>query len=161
MIGNLLRVTTSELESYLANSVLLEERIYNDASYEQDPNLVDIDKSWDGILFLLTGSSLEDTDHPLASVLFSNEIIDENQDLGYGPASYVTAAQVRELHEKISKITMEELRENYHPEKMNDVYPSIWGEQEELDYLIEYFKIVQQTYAQASANGEAIITFIN
>jgi hypothetical protein len=38
MIGNLLRVTKVELEEYLKDSSLLEERIYNNTSDEEDPN---------------------------------------------------------------------------------------------------------------------------
>lgn len=58
MIANLLRVTKAELEEYLNDSSLLESRIYNDESDEEDPCLVDIDQSWDGIVFLLTGKAL-------------------------------------------------------------------------------------------------------
>ena len=85
MIGNFLRVTKTQLEDYLKDSTLLETRIYDEESDDEDPNLVDIDKSWEGILFLLTGQNLETIDHPLAKVLFSGQIIDEDQDLGYGP----------------------------------------------------------------------------
>ena len=63
MIGNLLRVTKTELEEYLKDSSLLEDKIY-DVETENE-NLVDIDKSWDGIIFLLTGQSLATAEHNL------------------------------------------------------------------------------------------------
>ena len=105
MIGNLLRVSSGELEAYLKDSSLLEARLDAALDNDDDPNLVDIEKSWDGINFLLTGSGIGDTDHPMEKVLFSMQYIDEQQDLGYGPGNYVTAAQVKELHEALSKLT--------------------------------------------------------
>ena len=121
MIGNLLRVTKSELEEYLKDSSLLETRIYDDEAEEPEPNLVDIDKSWDGIIFLLTGQNFENSDHPLTKVLFSGQIIDENQDLGYGPGQYLTPEQVKDLNEEISKISVKELSEKYDAQKMMEL----------------------------------------
>ncbi|GAB2815884.1 YfbM family protein [Ferruginibacter profundus] len=165
MIGNLLRVTATDLEAYLQDSSLLEHSIYDEETDDENPNLTDIDKSWDGILFLLTGQNVANTEHPLAKVLFSGQIIDEEQDLGYGPAHYLTPGQVAELNEQILKITTADLKQKYDPVKMEalEVYPSIWAEEgdEAFEYLSEYFKNVQEVYAEAAKNGEAIITFIN
>ena len=54
MIGNLLRVSNAELESYLENSSLLENRIYEND--DEDSNLIDIDKAWNAILFFINWS---------------------------------------------------------------------------------------------------------
>lgn len=163
MIGNLLRVTKTELQEYLKDSSLLENRIYNDETDGSDPNLVDIDKSWDGIIFLLTGQNFDNSDHPLTKVLFSGQIIDEEQDLGYGPGQYLTPEQVKEVNEQISKISIDELSKKYDAKKMTEleVYPNIWENEGEVNYLTEYFKTIQEVYAEASKNDEAIITFIN
>lgn len=165
MIGNFLRATKTELEEYLKDSSLLESSIYNEETDDENPNLTDIDKSWDGILFLLTGQNVANTEHPLAKILFSGQLIDEDQDLGYGPAHYLTPDQVKDLNNQISKITIEALKEKYDPEKMEEleVYPAIWKREgdDAFDYLSGYFKIVQQVYSDAAKNGEAVITFIN
>nr|WP_243396793.1 DUF1877 family protein [Flavobacterium pectinovorum] len=50
MIANLLRVTTTELETYLQDSSLLEERIYDENATE-DQNLNDVDKAWMVLFF--------------------------------------------------------------------------------------------------------------
>jgi hypothetical protein len=128
MIGNLLSVTKTELENYLRDSSLLEHRIYNDET--EDPDLVDIDKAWEGILFLLTGQCLAEADHPLMAVLFSGQMIDDDQDLGFGPAHYVTPAQVVELNDQISKLTITDLQQRFDPVKMTElgIYPDIWSE---------------------------------
>jgi hypothetical protein len=162
MIANLLRVTKADLDAYLNDSSLLEESVYNDEV--DNPNLVDLDKSWDGILFLLTGQNVANTEHPLAKVLFSGQLIDEEQDLGYGPAHYLTPEQVVELNAQIANISIADLKQKYDPKKMNEieVYPSIWDEGDEaFDYLAQYFKDLQQVYADAAKNGEAVITFVN
>ena len=163
MIANLLRVTKAELEEYLNDSSLLESRIYNDESDEEDPNLIDIDQSWDGIVFLLTGKSFENNTHPLAKVLSSEQLIDEEQDLGYGPAQYVSAEQVKELHEQIATISTDELRTRFNANKMKEanVFPDVWENPDTVDYLIEYFETIKEVYALAHKNDEAIITFMN
>jgi len=162
MIGNLLRVSSGELDAYLKDSSLLETRL-DEALDHDNPNLVDIGKSWDGINFLLTGTIVGDSGHPLEKVLFSTQCIDENQDLGYGPGTYVTAKQVKQLNEELSKITGEELNKRYDAKKMMalELYPNGWEEKHMLDYLIENFKTVQDVYAMAAKNGQAIITFLS
>lgn len=162
MIGNLLRVTNAELEEYLKDSSLLEDKIYDDET--ENENLTDLDKSWDGIIFLLTGQSLDTAEHHLVRVLFSGQIIDEEQDLGYGPAHYLTPEQVSELNTEISTITIADLKQNFDPKKMNEqeVYPTIWDEGDDaFDYVADGFLALQDAFAKAAKNGEAIITFLN
>jgi hypothetical protein len=97
-------------------------------------------------------------------VLFSGQFIDELQDMGYGPAHYSTPEQVADLNRQIATITVADLKSKYDPKKMAEleVYPSMWDEGDEaFDYLSEYFKTVQEVFAAAAKNGEAIITFLN
>ncbi len=162
MIGNLLRVSKTELEDYLKDSSLLEDKIYDDET--ENENLVDIDKSWDGIIFLLTGQSLATAEHNLVRVLFSGQLIDEEQDLGYGPAHYLTPEQVAELNNEISKITIADLKQKFNPKKMTEqeVYPTIWDEGDDaFDYIADGFSTLQNVFADATKNGDAIITFLN
>ena len=41
------------------------------------------------------------------------------------------------------------------------VYPNVWDHEDAADYLIEYFETLQEVYALAVENKEAIITFIS
>lgn len=162
MIGNLLRVTRSELEDYLKDSSLLENKIYDDES--ENESLVDIDKSWDGIIFLLTGQSFANAEHNLVRILFSGQLIDEEQDLGYGPAHYLTPEQVAELNNDISTIKIADLKQKFNPKKMTEleVYPTIWDEGDDaFEYVADGFSTLQNVFADATKNGEAIITFLN
>lgn len=155
-------MTKSELEYYLKDSSLLEDKIYDDET--ENENLVDFDKSWDGIIFLLTGESFATTEHNLARVLFSGQFIDEEQDLGYGPAHYLTPEQVEALNNEISTITITDLKQKFNPQKMTElgVYPTIWDEGEDaFDYIADGFSTVQTIFADATKNREAIITFLD
>ena len=157
MIGILLRVTAIELEAFRTDSSLLIEKLNN----EEEPNLIDIDKAWAGIIFLIDKQTIYDGPD---SILFGRRVIDRKQDLGYGPAYYFTPDQVKESNERISRISEEELRNNYDPKAMMvaEVYPEVWEDEEVgFDYLLSFFKKVQDFYAKASSNNEAIITFLN
>ena len=162
MIGNLLRVTEAELQAYRADSAQLENRIYQDTG--TDPALVDIDKTWDGIVFLLTGQPLSQTAHPLVRVLFSGQLVDEEQDLGYGPAHYLTPAEVAELQPLLAAIGVAELKQRFDPARMSELgtYPNIWDEGDDaFDYVADGFATVQELYAEAARRGEGMITFIS
>lgn len=162
MIGYLLPVSSHDLEAYMKNSSLLEDKL-GELLNQEGLGLTEIDKAWDGVNFLLTGSIIGDSDHHLGKVLFSMQYIDESQDLGYGPACYVSVAQVKELSREISQITPEELRKKYDPKKMAELelYPGGWEENDMPDYLVENFKIVQNVYSSAANNDQAIITFLS
>ena len=164
MIGNLLRVSSAELQAYLADSSQLEARIYQDSG--TDPALVDIDKTWDGIVFLLTGNALSEGahQHPLARVLFSGQLVDEDQDLGYGPAHYLQPDEVAELQPQLAALTATELQSRFNPAKMTElgIYPGIWDEgAEAFDYLLQGFTTVQEHYAEAAQRGEGMVTFLS
>lgn len=165
MIANLLRVSESELEAYLNDSSLLENRIYNDESEEDDPRLIDVDKAWDGIIYLLTGQNATNTNHPLVSVFFSGQLIDKIQDLGYGPAHYLTPKQVKEINKALSELPVENLAKKFNSKKMVQagVYPDIWEEEgdEALSYLLSRYSDIKEFYMHAAKENQAIISFLN
>ena len=97
--------------------------------------------------------------------MFSGQIIDDEQDLGYGPAHYLTPEQVADINSQISKITVQELKQRYDPAKMTEleVYPNIWEDEgeETFEYLSDNFSMVQQLYSDATKNGQAIISIMS
>lgn len=164
MIATVLRVTKNELEEYLKDSKKLEDWVYDEKNYES-PKLLDLDKAWDGIIFLLTGDSFAGMEHPLVRILFSNELIDDEQDMGYGPAHYLTAEQVKELNTELSVISAESLRKNFDGKKMHEaeVYPFYDPNpgDDEADYLLDNYTALQAFYAEAAKNDEAVISWIS
>ncbi|WP_179348295.1 YfbM family protein [Winogradskyella pacifica] len=165
MIGNVIRVSQEELNGFLNNSETLENKIYADESYEAEWFL-DLDKSWDGINYILTGEiigGLENEPNELQRALFSFQIIDEGQDLGYGPAQYLNPNQVKETYSELEKITDDVLKSKINGSEMNEIgiYPEIWTESESHEFLIDSFKEFKEFYKKASENNEAIITYLN
>jgi len=165
MIGNLFRVTTNDLEEILKDSSVLENKVYSEDSDNMN-DLLDLDKSWEGIFYLLTGhgiAEIEDAKPPLSWTLFSGQIIDEEQDLGYGPAHYINADQVKELNTALDKITIDDLRKKYNGKEMNEagIYPEVWDEAESLDYVLDYFGQLKEFYKTAEKENKAVVTFVN
>lgn len=165
MIGNYLRVTEEELEDYLGDSSKLEERVYNDENPD-DQNFIDVDKSWEGLFFMLTGQSLATSDEasaPLLWTLVPPQEIDPDQDMGYGPATYTTVDQTKEVSAGLNKISLDEFKSRYNGKLMMEmgIYPEVWDEPECLDYLVEYFVLVKDFYNKATEDNQAVIVFIN
>ena len=165
MIGNLYRVTSKELEEILKDSSLLEDKVYSEESDSLN-NLLDLDKSWEGIFFLLTGYGIAEIDEakaPLSWSVFGEQIIDEEQDMGYGPANYIDSSQVNELNKALDKISTESLAKKYDAKKMMElgIYPEVWEEKESFDYLMDYFEQLKEFYKVAEKENNAVISFIN
>lgn len=165
MVANYLRVSQAELEAYIEDSSKLENRVYRDDNGE-DPNMVDLDKAWEGLFFLLTGASLsniENATEPLSLILNTTLEIDPEQDMGYGPAMYNTIEQVTAISAALDIITTDDLYSRYDGKKMLalGVYPEIWDEEDAIEYLIEKFDILKAFYNDAVAERKAVVFFIN
>lgn len=161
MTAHLLQATPGELSRYLDDSALLAQRIHAGGD-APDERRYDIDQSWDGIIYLLTGQN-SSSGHPLSKVIFSGQLIDKEQDLGTGPAHYLLPAQVQELHTTLREIQPEMLKARFNAAEMkaNSVYPgNAWEQEGTDDYLVEYFELLQEIIAVAARNGDALITFI-
>ncbi len=89
-------------------------------------DLGDLDKSWHGIHYLLTGSADEGGAPLDFLVAGGTEVGDE--DVGYGPARVFTSAQTRAIAAALAAVTDDELRARFAPEAMMraEIYPEIW-----------------------------------
>ena len=163
MIMYLLRISKQELESYIDKpDLFLENRV-------DDAYSMDIDKAWGGILYLLTGKAFasgspEDEVDSLNRIFFSAQFFDEDMDVGYGPAHYLTPEQVAGIHRKIASLTEADLKARYDTEAMNEeeeLYPSLDWNEEDFEYLYFHFQALQSFFATASSRGEAIVTFLS
>lgn len=102
----------------------------------------DLDKSWQGIHYCLNGTEY-DAEPPMDFITMGGMTAGD-VDVGYGPARLFDSRMVREIHERISGITGEQLHSRYDPEAMEkmDIYPNIWvSEGEEgFEYIEDYFE---------------------
>ncbi|KAA3440783.1 YfbM family protein [Rufibacter hautae] len=165
MIGNLYRVSPEELEEILRNSSILEDKVYSEDQISSE-YLLDLDKSWEGIFYLLTGFGINDMEEvkpPLSWAIFGEQMIDEEQDMGYGPATYRTPEQVKVLNLALATISEDTLHERYNSKAMMEagVYPQIWDQEEAFEYLQENFKQLKEFYAIAEKEQNAVISFLN
>jgi len=82
---------------------------------DADENIVDFDKAWQALHFLLTGSAWEGTG-PLTFLLHAGEEIGEDQ--GYGPTRLASPDEVRAFRDAFAAIDDAELRRRYDPTAM-------------------------------------------
>ncbi|MBW9208264.1 YfbM family protein [Mumia sp. zg.B21] len=124
---------------------------------EDDESFVDLDKSWHGIHWLLTGSG-EPTPAEVSDAIWGGE--EAGEDLGYGPPRLLSPAGVRAVSATLEAISVENLRSRMDPAAMAQaqIYPAIWDEEDVFDeYVAPSFEQLRQFYAAASEAGEAVI----
>lgn len=115
-----------------------------------------IDKAWHGLHFLLTGSST-DTKPPLGAAILGGQEVGE--DLGYGPARYLSPAEVAAVADALDQVTHADLDIRYDPSAMEGekIYPGGWDDPDSADWLIETFDEVKAYYAQARDRGYGML----
>lgn len=163
MVCYLLKASNEELSAYVNDSSALVERLMIHPDARKD----NIDKSWEGIQFILTGCATYDLDKaaaPLKWLIFGDYGIDENLDLGYGPARCSTAEQVKEIAEALNAISTAEFEKMYsHACTVwdTDMYPA--GFRPDDTYFPSFYSVfetLKQFYTEAATNEEAVITFL-
>lgn len=163
MIGNIVSVSPDELKNFLENTELMEAKIFDEHAHQADW-LLDLDKAWEGIHYLLSGKGMMELETPnvLTRAFFTFQIINEGQDLGYN-AQYLTAEQVQATNTELQKIDRAALRQKTSGSAMNtkDIYPCIWDDEDGMDYLFDTFDEFCDFYAKTAQKKYAIITFIS
>ena len=115
-----------------------------------------IDKAWHGLHYLLTGSST-DTEPPLGAVILGGHEVGD--DLGYGPARYLSPAEVAAVADALDQVTHADLDARYNPTVMDGekIYPGHWDDPDSADWMIDTFDEVKAYYAQARDRGYGML----
>lgn len=112
---------------------------------------LDIDKSWAGIHYLLTGSQWGGKPPHSVPILGGTEV---GGDLGYGPARLLQPNEVAEASALLASLPVSELKRKFDPNAMAeaDIYPNVWAEEgeESFDYLAHWYVELQKFYASAA-----------
>ena len=97
------------------------------------------------------------------SLIFNSQLIDEEQDLGFGPAAYNTPNQVEIITKKLNALNLKDLESRFDGNALNkaEIYPEIWNESESKKYAFDNLKSVIKFFNEATKNNEAIISYIN
>lgn len=127
-----------------------------------EPTAFDLDKAWQGIHFLLTGSDWEG-EGPLAFILHGGREISE--DLGYGPAHGFTSSEVKDIDAALRSIEPTALYERADPAELTrlEIYPQIWEDEpkeECIGYLTDNFKQLKEFVSGTARSGRALIAYI-
>lgn len=139
MIGNFFAIEEAKAKELMRNPDTIEDFIYSEESpIDDSDDFLDIDKSWHGIHFILTGDIWEGAP-PARDVILGGEAV--GKDVGYGPARFLSIEDVKNVHSYLLKIESNFIKENYNSEELgkNEIYPEGWGA-EDYDYLTGYFE---------------------
>ena len=166
MIGYLLRLPNSEMEKILDDSALLKTGIENPET--ANAYKLDIHKTWEAVFFMLTGYPLAEWDSvqpPFSFVMFNlDQFVDEEQDLGFGPANYSTPEEVNQIAKALSVLTDADFKKRYKSKKMLEleIYPAgFWTDSDEVFYYLKtHFNNLKKFYAEASQNNEFVIAWL-
>lgn len=128
------------------------------------PGVVDLDKAWDGIAWLISEERRErpemlpDPSEPETRAIYGIDPED-------GVLLFRTSPDdVKEIAAAIGALDDAALRKNFTPDEMTaaDVYPSIWDEGDEaLEYLIGNFHTLRGVLSAAAKRGDAVVHIID
>jgi hypothetical protein len=163
MVGAYARVTQDELDRGLADPDWayeylgeLEESDYRGDDPAGSGRTFDVDKAWNGIGYLLNAAGSGPVD-----VVTGGEPV-STEDLGYGPARFLTPAQVGEGARYLAAMRWELLARHFDPAQLNadDIYPATWDDAHALDYLRSNYEGLVQFFSAAAAAGDAVILWL-
>lgn len=129
-----------------------------------NPRVLQMDKSWDGITFLLTGNGLNESNkHPLRHLFTSIDepLVEETKYLPTG-IQVLYPDEVQNLSDALHQALLIDPLIVYDAQKMSDlnIYPNFWLQDIEEDlpsYLMEYLEELGNFYFAAAQDGEAIL----
>jgi hypothetical protein len=115
--------------------------------------------AWHGIHFLLTGEAWGGNGPLAEAVLGGMEI---GEDMGYGPALYLTPEQVKLVPRSLATVSIEQLGTRYSPDAFESaqIYPTgTWAAegQEALEYLLHYLRPLVDFYKSGGERGDAVM----
>src|SRR5262245_64253634 len=128
MIGNFRALPDGELKALFADPSRVEELLFESlmSGSNGNGNELEVDKSWHGLHFLLTGSAWEGS-FPLNFIVAGGQEVGD--DLGYGPARALRSEDVAKVDAALDPLTMDELRRRFDASRMSEleIYPFGWS----------------------------------
>ena len=163
MMGNFRALPDDELRKLFANPEGVEQLLY--ASFfggsSNGHDELEIDKSWHGLHFLLTGSA-EEGSPPLNFILAGGEEVGD--DLGYGPARAFRSNEVLVVDAALEPLTAQELRGRFDAERMTElqIYPFGWSDDPdgELEYLLEFYGELRAFVRRTAGCGHGLLVYL-
>ena len=128
-----------------------------------DELLLDIDKMWDALHFVLTGVGADHRidDNPLSQAVLGVTSIEDLSDY----MAYTEHSQIADIVAALEQFDMEQALESFDMKacKEAELYPNIWDydeeEEEIIDELLHDFEQMKRFYKQVlEANGHVLVS---
>ena len=164
MIANYRYLTDKELSQIMRDSRQEEELLdlVEDSNQEND-TLIDIDKMWDALVFVLTGFSSSEflDDNPLREAVLGVTPLEEVSEY----IAYTEKNKIAEIIEALESFDMDRAMANFSMEacKKADLYPNIWDYLEEEEEIKDEIRIsfvnMKEFYKKIlELNGNVLVT---
>jgi Domain of unknown function (DUF1877) len=116
-----------------------------------------IEKSWQVIHYLLTGRT-DQAPPPLGNAILGGVEIGQERD--YGRIRFLTPVQIREVAEALAAVSRDDLSRHFDLARMTiaNVYPRT--DHLDIEWVLHYFEPLCRYYADAAANGNAMLLWI-
>ena len=128
----------------------------------EDDEILDIDKMWDALHFILTGN---DTGSPLEGNPLSEAVIGEVTFSDLEFIAGIDKNRVKEIAKALESVDSNLLAQSFDMKnfKKYEIYPNIWGYEEESDELLEeildYLEAMKVFYKKmADRNRNVLVT---
>jgi len=126
-----------------------------------DDVVLEMDKEWHGIHYLLTGEPWSARGALGQVVLGGTEF---GSDIGYGPARYLNPRQISEIATALRRLPIEQFKSRYDPKVMMkaEIYPTIWEREGEegLRWLVTGLERLNEFYSRTANQGKGVILAI-
>jgi uncharacterized protein DUF1877 len=139
------------------------------AEHAVRPN-VDLDKAWEPLHFLLTGTALEGEEPACYLARGGEELVEEldDEESAYSSIRVLTPEQVAAFERHLSSLTIDELRRRFDVNRMVDL--RIYAQRRStkastddartLDHLIEAFEDLRTFVRETAASGAGAIAYL-
>jgi hypothetical protein len=117
-----------------------------------------LDKSWHALHYLLTGHA-EEAPPPLGNAILGGTELGE--DMGYGPARFLTPEEVRATSNALNKLSADDLAGRCDLPTMIAAEIYACREEGDLGLAQEYFSELVRYYADAATRGNAMLLYLD
>jgi Domain of unknown function (DUF1877) len=166
MIGQYMMVDNEIFERLLeADSESIYE-IVGDLSEDEQSDIYDVDKLWDGLHFLLTGKSASEPieDDRLSEAIVGTEMfITDDADADY--IAYIRSNVIPDIAKALKTCDLDKLRNSFDLSKFRaaEVYPDIWEDNEKdslFEELLCHYRNLHSFYEKAVVKNAHVVVSI-
>lgn len=161
ILGWLLRLTPITIEEVDPDAVPPE-----GATLVESESHLDLDKGWQPLHFLLTGTAWEGDEPGCYLVRGGEELVDDDE-LGYSSIRALTPDQLRRFDHFLSQLSHDTLRQRFDPDRMValEIYSKLRGRSsvsspDEILRLLEAFDALRSFTAATAKRGDGAIAYL-